>query len=156
MSTWPDPARWGAVEVGIRGRPRFRVVLDLGLRARHAYFHSRALCSNFGGGRKTGALGIGRATDPKILFLNDIIFPKKCDDGIRRNLQLEICCLCIYIYTHVGLRTQLSCQLRSNREVREWRHSSVRYKVKMRTWQLNTTCSTAVRPCPSNQVIHND
>ena len=98
MSTWPDPARWGAVEIGIRGRPRFRVVLDLGLRARHAYFHSRALCSNFGGGRKTGALGIGRATDPKILFLNDIIFPKKCDDGIRRNLQLEICCLCIYIY----------------------------------------------------------
>ena len=55
MSTRPDPEKSGAVEVAIRERPRLRVVLNLRLRGRLAYFHGRGLCSNLGGGEQTGS-----------------------------------------------------------------------------------------------------
>ena len=92
MSTRPDPERCSAVEIAIRIRPRLRVVVDLYLRKRSACFHRLGPCSYFRGGRKPGALRIGKTTNPKIFFKNDQNTLRKIiDDDICRNLPLEIC-----------------------------------------------------------------
>ena len=92
MSTRPDPERCSAVEIAIRIRPRLRVVVDLYLRKRSACFHRLGPCSYFRGGRKPGALRIGKTTNPKIFFKNDKNTLRKIiDDDIFINLPLEIC-----------------------------------------------------------------
>ena len=91
---------------------------------------------------------------PKHLFIiNDTNTPRKrCDHGFEEIKNLLPTYFC-RVHLHVCAHSSVFGLLRSNREIREWRCSSVGYK--------RENAHLAVRyydnySCPSRQVMHNN
>ena len=103
-------------------------------------------------------LGIRRTTFHRILliFLKDTNVPRKrCDHGFEEikigSLHIFVGCICMSANTAPSLASWDRTGMYESGDVQ-----ASGTKGKMRTWQMDTTSITAVRPCPSRQVIHNN